>query len=115
MVQPLEKLVLGAVTLFSLSGCNEQSYDTGFPQVVISPQNPRAGDALSCWVEDGAGMVYDFVWFVNRDYVFEGHGALSTLPGGHVEHGDYVECSAWTAMSSTHDTYEIGFQGVYVE
>ncbi len=113
----LEKLVLGASTLVSLSGCVQfPEYDTGVdPQVVLYPGNPTVEDDLHCRVDGTAEEVFDFSWFVNRELVQTETGPAGLFSSGYTRSGDYVECSAWTPANSSSDPFSFGDMGVYIE
>ncbi|MSR86265.1 hypothetical protein EXS74_02625 [Candidatus Woesearchaeota archaeon] len=113
----LEKLVLGASTLISLSGCVQfPGYDSSVdPLVVLYPGSPTVEDDLHCRVDDTEEEVFDFYWFVNRGLVQAETGVAGLFPSGYARSGDYVECSAWTSASSAYDSFSFGDVGVYIE
>jgi len=118
MVQSLEKLVLGAVTLVSLSGCRDLPYgDTGNEAyVVLYPGSPSMEEDLHCRVDGAEENSFDYHWLVNRETVFaEARVGASLLSQEYILSGDYVECSAWSPASSLYDSFNIGVDGVYVE
>ncbi len=117
MVQSLEKLVLGAVTLVSLSGCGEYpSVDTGSEAyVVLYPGSPSIEDDLHCRVDRSEDYTFDFYWLVNRALVQTETGFAGSLGSVFFQSKDYVECSAWVPESAWYDSFEIGTSGVYIE
>ena len=107
----------GAITLLSLSGCTEMSYDTGLVgTVVLYPLEVRDLDDIHCRVDESSENVFDYYWLVNRASVFsEGSIPSSTLQEGYTHRGDYIECSVWTPRSSSYGSFEIAIDGIYVE
>ncbi|MDP3728457.1 MAG: hypothetical protein Q8R18_03295 [bacterium] len=116
MVSSLEKLVLGVITLVSLSRCRDISYDTesgGY--VVLYPSNPSMEDDLHCFVEDYENTAFDFYWMKDGATYKTSTGTSSLLENVSFHSGDYVECSAWVPESSQYDSFEIGTSGVYIQ
>ena len=116
MASSLEKMVLGAVTLVSLSGCQNLSEDTGEEvDVVLYPNNPSVEDDLHCRVDRSQDYTFDFYWQVNRTYVsLDERSPAGYLTNIFFQSGDYVECSAWVPASPWYDSFEIGRSGVYI-
>lgn len=114
----LEKKVVGAFTLVSLSGClSGPHYDTGMiEEVVIYPYSPGAREVVHCRVDGYEDKnSFDFHWFVNRKSVYAQNDISSSLKPSYFQKGDLLECSAWSPASEDYDGFEIGEDSVYVE
>ncbi|MBI5797773.1 hypothetical protein HZA98_02625 [Candidatus Woesearchaeota archaeon] len=118
-MESLEKKVVGAFTLVSLSGCfSGPHYDSSpVADVIISPFAPTVDDTLHCRVDGYADerAMFDFYWSVNEKLVFEYIDSESTLPDIYSGSGDYVECKAQQMSSNCSFGKFIGGDGVYIK
>lgn len=114
-MKTLEKLVLGATSLVSLSGCGYFPYETGVQErVVVYPLSPEEGDTLHCRVDGASEDIFDFSWFVNREFIKIENGVAGLLEPGYAFSGDYVECSVWIPANSQYGPVSLGSDGVYI-